>query len=295
MRSESSREGLRCTAMIPRPGASACLQLGTEEVSGYPESAINAGFQLYVRWTPRFNRTLTAFSQHPTDGVCGRPRIEGFPPGVCSRAQGCDQARCGSGSGERCCSWDWPRCRLQAAPLTSLQAMHQLSNQQAAAHTPVDFDATVTFYRSYESTLFVQDGDTAIYVQPAKTFSLPPGDRVHVHGDHAGELPAFYRQCRRRCPWPRGLCPHRRWSTFDALINARFDCRFVRRARHGCMSADITMSSDRPEHHDEGCDGWRYRRNRDRRQRIPAPCHPFSTPRSRFPARFQAASTARWR
>src|SRR5579859_6640603 len=52
----------------------------------------------------------------------------------------------------------------QTNPLASLQAIHGLTNAQASRHMPVEFEATVTYYRDYERTMFVQDGDTAIFV-----------------------------------------------------------------------------------------------------------------------------------
>src|SRR5215472_15111081 len=70
----------------------------------------------------------------------------------------------------------------QTARLTSLNAVHRLTNEQAAAHLTAEFDATVTYYRDYENTLFVQDGDAAIYVQPAAHQHLQPGDRIHLRG-----------------------------------------------------------------------------------------------------------------
>jgi hypothetical protein len=53
----------------------------------------------------------------------------------------------------------------QTPQLTSLRAIHALTNEQASAHLPVEFSATITYFRSYERTMFVQDGDVAIYVQ----------------------------------------------------------------------------------------------------------------------------------
>ena len=47
---------------------------------------------------------------------------------------------------------------------------------------PVEFQATVTYFRGYEQTLYVQDGDAAIYVQPAIDVLLTPGDRVLIKG-----------------------------------------------------------------------------------------------------------------
>ena len=68
------------------------------------------------------------------------------------------------------------------APLTTLSAIHQLSNAEASVAVPVAFEATVTYFRDYEKTLFVQDGDNAIYVQATSQLRLDPGDRILVRG-----------------------------------------------------------------------------------------------------------------
>src|SRR5579871_5446519 len=68
--------------------------------------------------------------------------------------------------------------------LTSLTAIHALSNEQASRHIPVAFEATVTYYRDYERTLFVQDGDTAIFALTTTGLKLRPGDRVLVRGNN---------------------------------------------------------------------------------------------------------------
>jgi diguanylate cyclase (GGDEF)-like protein len=133
---------------------------------------------------------------------------------------------------------------LHAAPLTSLQALHGLSNQQAGAHLPADFDGTVTFYRSYESTLFVQDGDAAIYVQPAQAYSLSPGDRVHIHGATRESFRPIIADAQITVVG-RAPLPEPPLVTFDALIHARYDCRYAR-IRGRVVSADIAMSSNRP-------------------------------------------------
>src|SRR5579863_2360835 len=67
-------------------------------------------------------------------------------------------------------------------PITTLQEASNLTNAQASQHQPVDFEATVTYYRSYERNLFVQEGAAAIYVHPPVTYRLVPGDRIRVHG-----------------------------------------------------------------------------------------------------------------
>src|SRR5580658_2751983 len=68
------------------------------------------------------------------------------------------------------------------APLTSLSAIHKLTNAEASMAAPVAFEATVTYFRGYEKTLFVQDGDAAIYVQSTTEAKLVPGDRILVKG-----------------------------------------------------------------------------------------------------------------
>src|ERR1039457_7107088 len=68
------------------------------------------------------------------------------------------------------------------ATLTSLRAIHALSNAEASHNSPVAFEATVTYFRGYEKTLFVQDGDMGIFVLFATDAKLVPGDRVLVRG-----------------------------------------------------------------------------------------------------------------
>jgi diguanylate cyclase (GGDEF)-like protein len=70
------------------------------------------------------------------------------------------------------------------ATLTTLRAIHALTNAEAAQERPVDFEATVIYYRGGEGNLFVQDGDLAIYVGAAygSQLGLVPGDRVRVEG-----------------------------------------------------------------------------------------------------------------
>ena len=114
----------------------------------------------------------------------------------------------------------------EPAPLTSLSAVHQLSNAEASQALPVAFEATVTNFRGYEKTLFVQDGDAAIFVLATTDLKLIPGDRILVRGVtkesfrpivvssdlqllHHGELPV-----------PAA-------ATFAPLIQSALDCRYV--------------------------------------------------------------------
>lgn len=132
----------------------------------------------------------------------------------------------------------------QTPPLTSLNAIHQLTNEQAAAHLPVDFEATVTYYRGYEGTLFVQDGDAAIYVQTQAEAKLVPGDRVRITGTtHESFRPYIDPKTIRVLMHGPPIKPTP--ATYEELIHAQYDCRLVSiKAR--VLSADIVLSSDRP-------------------------------------------------
>lgn len=129
-------------------------------------------------------------------------------------------------------------------PLTSLGAIHSLTNAQASHQLPVSFEATVTYYRPYERTLMVQDGDIAIYVQPKTPANIHPGDLVRIEGTtHDSFRPfivpstiTFLRH---------GSLPEPVPATFDQLIRAEFDCRLV--TVHAIVrSIDLVMSSDVP-------------------------------------------------
>jgi diguanylate cyclase (GGDEF)-like protein len=58
----------------------------------------------------------------------------------------------------------------------------QLTNAEASKGIPVVFQATVTYNRSYERVLFVQDDGAALYVDYPTSLKLVPGDRVEVRG-----------------------------------------------------------------------------------------------------------------
>jgi diguanylate cyclase (GGDEF)-like protein len=68
------------------------------------------------------------------------------------------------------------------ATLTSVRAVHALTNAEASKGLPVAFEATVTYFPGYEHLLFVQDGDTANFVLATTSAKLVPGDRVLVKG-----------------------------------------------------------------------------------------------------------------
>jgi diguanylate cyclase (GGDEF)-like protein len=138
-----------------------------------------------------------------------------------------------------CASAAWA---AEARTLTSLRAITLLSHAQAAQNPPVDFEATVTYRRQGETTLFVQDGDKGLYVWANSEIKLTAGDRVRVRGKaqdsfspiviadsvavlHSGSLPD---------PVP---------VTFDELIRSERDCMRVIIRGH-VHSADVVKNSN---------------------------------------------------
>jgi diguanylate cyclase (GGDEF)-like protein len=129
------------------------------------------------------------------------------------------------------------------APLTTLSAIHALTNAQASQSLPVAFEATVIYSRGYEKTVFVQDGDIAIYVQPTTEIKLVPGDRILVRGETRGSFRPFVLGSSITL-LHHGAVPRPVPSTFDELIRAQRDCMLV--TVHGVVrTADLTLSSSR--------------------------------------------------
>lgn len=79
--------------------------------------------------------------------------------------------------GWACTAWAVP-----PAPLSDLHAIHALTKAEAGRALPVSFQATVTYFRAYEKTLYVQDGDVAIFVRATTDAKLVPGDRILIKG-----------------------------------------------------------------------------------------------------------------
>lgn len=72
--------------------------------------------------------------------------------------------------------------------LTSLHAVHILSNAEANRGYPVTFEATVTCIRAFAQTMFVQEGDEAIFVLVDPDLKVARGDRVLVRGTTKGSF-----------------------------------------------------------------------------------------------------------
>jgi diguanylate cyclase (GGDEF)-like protein len=137
-----------------------------------------------------------------------------------------------------------------AAPpgtLTTVHAIRALTNAEASKGLPVAFQATVTYYRGYERTLFVQDGDAAIYIGYPNDLKLVPGDRVLVQGKTqksfnpiviAGSVTLL----------GRVALPKAEPASFDQMIRAETDCKLV--TVHAMIrTADRELSLVAPMHY----------------------------------------------
>ena len=71
-----------------------------------------------------------------------------------------------------------------AAPtlLSSLHAVHALSNVEAAQGPPVEFYATVTYVQPGSGLTFVQEGNEGLQLRKDPNLKLSPGDRVLIRG-----------------------------------------------------------------------------------------------------------------
>ncbi len=112
------------------------------------------------------------------------------------------------------------------ATITSLAAIHKLTNEQAAQSLPVAFEATVAYYSKGDQDLFVEEGGLAIYVQAPVTLDLVPGDRVLVKGITRGSFrPDIVADSVTRIG--RGPLPAPVIANYRQLIRADLDCMRV--------------------------------------------------------------------
>jgi diguanylate cyclase (GGDEF)-like protein len=131
----------------------------------------------------------------------------------------------------------WASAWATPPSLTTLRAVHSLTNAEARLRLPVDFEATVTYYDNQGRDLFVQDGDLAIYVFAKPGAQFVPGDRIRIQGktdsdfrpDVLGdELTLLH----------HGPVPEAVPATLGQLLRVELDCVRVKlRAR--VRSADI--------------------------------------------------------
>ena len=137
-----------------------------------------------------------------------------------------------------CISVAW----AEAGPLTSLRVLDALTNTQASHSLPVEFQATVTYFRGYEHALFVQDGDAAIYVEAPPNVLLFPGDRVVIKGTtRDGFRPIVVAD--NITVMHHGVLPAAVPATFDQLIHGDLNSRLVT-VYATVRNADTVMNSD---------------------------------------------------
>jgi len=134
-----------------------------------------------------------------------------------------------------------------AAPpdvITSLAALHSLTNDEAAKSIPVAFEATVTYHIQGRSGLFVQDGGLAIYADVPANVTLTPGDRVLVRGKTgAGFHP--YIVAESVTVLGHGAMPAPVPASYTQLVRSDFDCVRVK-VRGKVRSADLVTYGDVP-------------------------------------------------
>ena len=130
------------------------------------------------------------------------------------------------------------------APLTTVQAIRALTNVEASMGLPVAFQATVTYNRSYERLLFVQDGDAAIYIGYPTPLKLVPGDRVVVRGKtHKSFSPIVSADSVTLLG--HGAVPKAEPASFDQMMRAETDGRMVT-VRATIRAADQKLSPEAP-------------------------------------------------
>src|SRR5579862_1503215 len=139
-------------------------------------------------------------------------------------------------------------CQLVSAtppPLTSLGAIHSLTDNEARSGRPVLFEATVAYYDNFGGTdLFVQDGNLAIYVFTRPGAGFVPGDRVLVKGKTSFDYRADILSEQVKL-LHHGVPPNPVPAGFPQLIRGDLDClRVTVRAR--VQSADLLTAQGEP-------------------------------------------------
>jgi diguanylate cyclase (GGDEF)-like protein len=132
------------------------------------------------------------------------------------------------------------------AALTTLHAVHALSHADAVKEPAVAFEATVTYRRAHETTLFVEDGSEGLYVW-AKDVVLAPGDRVLVRGKAQDSFRPIV-LAESVTVLRHGAMPAPVPATFDELM--RFEHDGVRVSVRGVVqSADLGLNADHNDSH----------------------------------------------
>ncbi|MGA2634454.1 MAG: GGDEF domain-containing protein [Terracidiphilus sp.] len=135
----------------------------------------------------------------------------------------------------------WAVAASAATPgrLTTLRAIHSLTLDQAYQALPVDFEATVTYFRGYSHFLTVQDGDIAVFIRVTTDARLVPGDRIRVRGTTkagfrpdvvSSDITVLY----------HGDVPKPVPATYEEMVRVQRDCVLVT-VRGVVHSADLAL------------------------------------------------------
>ncbi len=111
-------------------------------------------------------------------------------------------------------------------PLTRMEQVLSLSNAQAALALPVVVEGTVTFIRPQNGSLFLSNGDQAVYVDFPRDIGLDAGDRVRVTGVTGASFHPRILASEVKF-LGHGELPKPIAASYNDLIHARLDCRFV--------------------------------------------------------------------
>jgi diguanylate cyclase (GGDEF)-like protein len=130
------------------------------------------------------------------------------------------------------------------AQLTTLHAVHSLTNAEANRGLPVAFEATVTYYQPLINSLFVQDGSEGLYIFPNRKFELLPGDRVLLQGKTQGSSVNPIVISDNIQMLRHGVLPKAISVTHDELINLQYDCLMVT-VRGILRTSDIRFDSNK--------------------------------------------------
>ena len=135
----------------------------------------------------------------------------------------------------------------QPAPLTTLRAIAALTNEQAAQHLPVAFEATVTYFSRNLMNLDVQYDEIGIYVKLTKDIVLIPGDRVLVQGTTQPSFLPFVLSTNVTL-LRHGTLPKPVQVGFEDLVGTKINCRWVS-VRGVVRAADLVPSAVAPIGH----------------------------------------------
>lgn len=129
-------------------------------------------------------------------------------------------------------------------PLDRLSAVARLTNAEASRGLKATFTATVTYFRGYEYTLVVQDGDASMYIRTATKLALVPGDRILVRGTTHGSFRPYVSSDDITLI-SYGSPPPAVAASFDEIVKGDLDCRRVT-VRGLVTTADTTLSTNVP-------------------------------------------------